>query len=203
MLLIPLALLGCTEDDDTTPESAANMEADVAATARVLEEIALQPTTVEDCFEEVGCTFCFSATGTPLSGTFDAGLEDVCEVTYDSQVGTAAYTITDSSYTGTWSTSLDTLTVSLSGSRTTQAEGVRDRDRQPAVLVIDEASVEADTSGVVERFALAGSYTGSGGRLYTLDLVEEDGQLEGTVAAEQVTCAVEGTRAAPVFDCQR
>jgi hypothetical protein len=171
----------------------------------VLEEVALEPTTLEACFEgEAGCTTCFSAVGTPVAGTFTAGLETgTCDATYATASGTTTYTVTNG-YDGSWSTGATAVLVELTGSRTSTLQGPRGRTQgEPAVLTIDQAGLTLDLTGIVTGYTVSGDYLDAAGRTTTLDLVEDNGVLTGTLTATHATCTIGGTRTAPSVVCER
>ncbi|MCB9671032.1 MAG: hypothetical protein H6736_10775 [Alphaproteobacteria bacterium] len=200
--MLVFALLACS--DPSGSDYAPAIENDVSSTARVLEDVAVQPSTISECVAGPGdCSLCYEATGTPLSGTLTVGMETTpCGTTWEGERGSVTWTATSSSFAGDWTGGASGVEVALAGAQTNGWSGARvDGD---TTLTLDDASLAVDLSGAVTAFALSGSYTGLGGRTYALEVEEVDGELTGAATAPAgASCTVSGTREAPVVDCSR
>ena len=200
-LALSLSLFACTpEASDDGVE--AMFVSDVEQSARVLEEVAVQPTTIAACYDGPGdCQACYEAVGTPLTGTFELGMDTTpCGGAF----GSATYTVQDSAFEGGWSSSLAGVEATLTGERSATLVTSRGRtDDGIAVFTVADASLTVDAQGAVSAFALEGTYTGLGGRAYDLQLTGDGGSIEGEASSPSVTCVFSGSLQGPEVTCER
>ena len=196
-----LLLAACTAapSDDGLDSLVAS---DIEQTARVLEEVAAQPTTNEACYAGPGdCQACYSATGTAVSGTFELGMDATpCSADFSG----STYTVESSDFEGTWSTSLAGVTAAVSGDRSATFTSARGRvDNSLTVFTVDESSLTLDTSGAISEFALEADYSGLTGRDYQVSITGDGGSITGEASSPSLTCTIAGTVDAPEVSCAR
>ncbi len=216
-LAVLLAVIGSTlacgepEPEASTLAFESTLESDLEELARDSSELAADAAdeALEDgCFRALGgCQTCFTTDGGTLDGTFELGIDETpCSVTIGRR-STWTYTVESSAFSGSWATSLEGVTVEMTGERT--ASVVRESDTDSATwssaMDLTDLSLSAELDGTVTGFSAALAYSGFGGSVVDVTVSGDAASISGEAVMTgpdgAITCAIAGTLDTPEVSC--
>ena len=209
---ILFALIACGEPaPDAADAFESSVETDLEALARTAADLAtdaLDEVVEEGCLPSVGgCEACFTTDGGTLNGTFALSVaETPCSATVGRR-NNWTYSVQQSAFEGSWSTGFAGVTVEMSGSRTASITlDSPDRNESwDSAVEVEVLALSTDFNGGVTGWNATLAYSGFGGRVAAVEVVDDGTSLTGTATLtgpnDAVTCTVTGTREAPEVSC--
>ncbi len=182
---------------------AASAAVDVVSAADDLQE----RDTATECYPTVGtCSFCTDVDGTPLSGSFTLGMEELpCGEAWDVGGRSLNYSVTALSIDGTWQASGigGDYTVTASGTRGALLSTSSPRGGSHEFDASHTLDLEAEVIDLrVEGLTLTMDYAAFTGRAWTVDATLSDDTLSGSASSDDgVTCSISAGVEAPSVSC--